>query len=120
MPVGSGSALGLAARLRALDDDALARLIAARGVRAHGIDDFFDLAESLLDRGSVQAALQRLDRPVLALLATAGEIATSEGAPTAARLADELGITVVEVEERARVAEDVALLGEESGRYAPW
>ncbi|MGN6326274.1 hypothetical protein [Pseudolysinimonas sp.] len=45
MPVGSGSALGLAARLRALDDDALARLIAARGVRANGIDDFFDLAE---------------------------------------------------------------------------
>ncbi|MGN6326275.1 helicase-associated domain-containing protein [Pseudolysinimonas sp.] len=68
----------------------------------------------------MQAALQRLDRPVLALLATAGEIATSEGAPTAARLADELGVTVEEVEERARVAEGVALLGAESGRYAPW
>ncbi|WP_284254590.1 hypothetical protein [Pseudolysinimonas kribbensis] len=79
MPASSGSALGLAARLRGLDDAALARLVAARGVRAHGIDDFFDLAEALLDRGSVQAALQRLDRPVLALLATAGELAATEG-----------------------------------------
>jgi hypothetical protein len=120
MPASSGSALGLAARLRSLDDAALARLVAARGVRRHGIDDFFDLAEALLDRGSVQAALQRLDRPVLALLATAGELAATEGAPTAARLAAELGATVDEVEQRARVAEDVALLGTESGRYAPW
>jgi len=120
MPASSGSALGLAARLRALDDDALARLIAARGVRAHGIDDFFDLAEALLDRGSVQSALQRLDRPVLALLATAGELAATEGAPTAARLAQELHATTTEIEERAQAAEAVALLGEESGRYAPW
>lgn len=120
MPASSGSALGLAARLRALDDTALAELVTARGVRAHGIDDFFDLAEALLDRGSVQAALQRLDRPVLALLATAGELAASEGAPTAARLAQELGATAEEVEARARTAEGVALLGEESGRYAPW
>lgn len=120
MPAGSGSALGLAARLRALDDAALARLVTARGVRAQGIDDFFDLAEALLDRGSVQAALQRLDRSVLALLATAGELAATEGAPTASRLAGELGTSVDEVEERARVAEDAALLGVESGRYAPW
>jgi hypothetical protein len=120
MPASSGSALGLAARLRALDDAALARLVTARGVRAHGIDDFFDLAEALLDRGSVQAALQRLDRPVLALLATAGELATTEGAPTAARLAQELGTSVADIEERARVAEAAALLGVESGRYAPW
>ncbi|MFW8745786.1 hypothetical protein, partial [Mesorhizobium japonicum] len=104
MPASSGSALGLAARLRALDDAALAALVAARGVRAHGIDDFFDLAEALLDRGSVQAALQRLDRPVLALLATAGELAASEGAPTASRLAQELGATPEEVEARAQVA----------------
>jgi hypothetical protein len=120
MPASSGSALGLAARLRSLDDATLAGLVAARGVRAHGVDDFFDLAEALLDRGSVQAALQRLDRPVLALLATAGELATTEGAPTAARLAQELDASVAEIEERARVAEAVALLGEESGRYAPW
>lgn len=120
MPASSGSALGLAARLRALDDAALARLIAARGVRAHGIDDFFDLAEALLDRGSVQSALQRLDRPALALLATAGELAATEGAPTAARIAQELHATAAEVQQRAEAAEAVALLGEESGRYAPW
>ncbi len=120
MPASSGSALGLAGRLRALDDAALARLVTARGVRAHGVDDFFDLAEALLDRGSVQAALQRLDRPVLALLATAGELAATEGAPTASRLAQELGATTEEIEDRARTAQEVALLGEESGRYAPW
>ena len=33
MPASSGSALALAARLRALDDDALARLVTVRGVR---------------------------------------------------------------------------------------
>jgi hypothetical protein len=57
---------------------------------------------------------------VLALLATAGELAATEGAPTAARLAEELGASVPEVEERARAAEGVALLGEESGRFVPW
>jgi len=53
---GSGSALALAARLRSLDDDVLTRLVTQRQVRAAGIHDFFDLAEALLDRGSVQAA----------------------------------------------------------------
>ena len=45
----SGSVLALAARLRSLDDEALARLVSARGIREHGIRDFFDLAEALLD-----------------------------------------------------------------------
>src|SRR4051794_6194585 len=120
MPANSGSALALAARLRALDDDALARLVTERGVRQQGIRDFFDLAEALLDRVSVQAALQRLDRPTLALIAVAGELASTTGAPTAAQLASALDATTEEVAERTSVAEAVALLGEESGHFAPW
>ncbi len=116
----SGSALALAARLRALDDDALARLVTQRQVRDAGIRDFFDLAEALLDRSSVQAALERLDRRVLALLAVAGELAETGGAPTSEQLSSRLDVPVAEVRERLAVASDAGLLGSESGRYAPW
>lgn len=92
----------------------------ARGVREHGIRDFFDLAESLLDRTSVQSALERLDRGTLALLATAGELATTTGAPTAGELGARLGVDAVELARRTDVALEVGLLAEESGRYAPW
>lgn len=118
--VASGSALALAARLRALDDGALARLVTQRQVRDAGIRDFFDLAEALLDRTSVQAALERLDRGILALLAVAGELAESSGAPTAEQLSLRLEVPVAEVRERLAVALDAGLLGAESGRYAPW
>lgn len=116
----SGSALALAARLRALDDDALARLVTQRQVREGGIRDFFDLAEALLDRTSVQAALERLDRGTLALLAVAGELAESAGAPTAEQLGTRLGVPLAEVRERIALAAEAGLLGSESGRYAPW
>ena len=120
MPASSGSALALAARLRALDDAALARLVTDRGIRQQGIRDFFDLAEALLDRASVQSALQRLDRPTLAMLSVAGELASSAGAPTTAQLAGALRATAEEVTARTRVAVAAGLLGEESGRFAPW
>src|SRR3954469_6690285 len=97
MAATSGSALALAARLRTLDDDALTRLVTARGVREHGIRDFFDLAEALLDRVSVQSALERLDRGTLALLATAGDLASTTGAPTAAELSAQLGVDAAEI-----------------------
>lgn len=116
----SGSVLALAARLRALSDDELTRLVASRGIRATGIDDFFDLAEALLDRTSVQAALERLDRPTLAVLAAAGDLAESSGAPTADRLAHRLGLDPAEVTERLDLAIAAGLVGAESGRYAPW
>lgn len=116
----SGSALALAARLRSLDDDALARLLTRRAVRDAGIRDFFDLAEALLDRGSVQAALEQLERGTLAVLAVAGELAEQTGAPTAEQLAARLGLGVADVRERIAVAVDAGLLGAESGRYAPW
>jgi hypothetical protein len=116
----SGSALALAARLRALDDDALARLVTQRAVRDSGIRDFFDLAEALLDRTSVQSALERLDRGTLALLAVAGELAETVGAPTAEQLGARLELPIGEVRERLAIALDAGLLGTESGRYAPW
>jgi Helicase conserved C-terminal domain len=116
----SGSVLALAARLRGSDDEALARLVAARGIREHGIRDFFDLAEALLDRTSVQSALERLDRGTLALLATAGELSASSGAPTAGDLAARLDVDATEVARRASIAQEAGLLAEESGRYAPW
>ncbi|CAN5542498.1 hypothetical protein BH09ACT4_BH09ACT4_20670 [soil metagenome] len=110
----SGSVLALAARLRGLDDEALAKLVSARGIREHGIRDFFDLAEALLDRVSVQSALERLDRGTLALLANSG------AAPTAAELATTLGVDAAEVSRRSSIALEAGLLAEESGRYAPW
>jgi hypothetical protein len=110
----SGSVLALAARLRGLDDEALTRLVTARGIREHGIRDFFDLAEALLDRVSVQSALERLDRGTLALLANSGD------APTASELATKLGVDAAEVSRRAAIALEAGLLAEESGRYAPW
>jgi hypothetical protein len=116
----SGSALALAARLRALDDDALAQLVTQRAVRDSGIRDFFDLAEALLDRTSVQSALERLDRGTLALLAVAGELAEGSGAPTAEQLSARLELPIGDVRERIAVALDAGLLGTESGRYAPW
>jgi hypothetical protein len=116
----SGSALALAARLRALDDDTLARLVTQRAVREGGIRDFFDLAEALLDRTSVQSALERLDRGTLALLAVAGELAETSGAPTAEQLGARLEVPIADVRERIAVALDAGLLGTESGRYAPW
>lgn len=118
--VASGSALALAARLRALDDDALARLVTQRQVRDAGIRDFFDLAEALLDRTSVQGALERLDRGILALLAVAGELAETSGAPTAEHLSARLDVPIADVRERLAIALDAGLLGAESGRYAPW
>jgi len=120
MAATSGSVLALAARLRSLDDDALTRLVASRGIREHGIRDFFDLAEALLDRTSVQSALERLDRGALALLATAGELASTSGAPTAAELAARLGVDAAEIARRASGALAAGLLAEESGRFAPW
>lgn len=116
----SGSVLALASRLRALDDAALTRLVAERGVRDAGIRDVFDLAEALLDRAGIQNALQRLDRPTLALLAVAGDLAERSGAPTIERLATELGQPEPEVRDRVERVLDLGLLGAESGRFAPW
>ncbi|WBU37861.1 helicase-associated domain-containing protein [Homoserinibacter sp. YIM 151385] len=122
MPSGSSSALALAARLRALDDDALRALIESRRLRSAGIRDWFDLAEALLERAGVQSALERLDRRTLAVLGAAAEHSSGRGgAATARELAERVGSDdLAAVRAAARVAVDAALLGEESGRFAPW
>jgi len=78
--------LTLASRLRALNDAALRRTIALRSVNPHGIHDFFDLAEALLDPAAIQATLAHLDRSTLAVLAVAGEL----GAPPLGELVERL------------------------------
>ncbi|MBN9605131.1 MAG: helicase-associated domain-containing protein [Actinomycetales bacterium] len=120
MPTSSGSALALAARLRTLDDETLAALIRARGVREQGVRDFFDLAEALLDRASIQSALETLERPTLAALAVAGELATTSRAPTRAQLAERLGVDLDELDARLAPALEAGLVGSDSDRIAPW
>lgn len=68
MPASNDSALGLAGQLGSLSDLELGHLIAVREVREHGIRDFFDLADALLDPDSIQIALSRLDRATLVTL----------------------------------------------------
>lgn len=70
MPRSPSSALALAGRLRSLDDGPLGDLLRAREVNGTGVRDFFDLAERLLSRESVQACLSRLDRPTLLALSS--------------------------------------------------
>ncbi|GAA4184635.1 hypothetical protein GCM10022288_05610 [Gryllotalpicola kribbensis] len=83
------STLTLASRLADLDDEALRALISLRLPLRPKIDDFFDLAEALLEHPSVQHALTGLDRPTLATLAaiTTGEDIDEADAATAEHLA---------------------------------
>ncbi|CAM5359066.1 helicase-associated domain-containing protein [Leifsonia shinshuensis] len=81
--------LALAARLRALPDDALVAVLRARPVRRAGVSDFFDLAEALLDPEAVQRALAPLDRLRLAVLTVAGRAGDARSAEwIAARLSE--------------------------------
>ncbi|MFC0680900.1 helicase-associated domain-containing protein [Lysobacter korlensis] len=102
MPASSTSALSLAARLRATDDTELARLLDARRIRDKRIDDFFDLADALLDRASIQHALSRLDRHTLAILAAAPRPTPLDDIVRRARVSDP--------EDPLRIARALALL----------
>lgn len=68
-------ALSLAARLRSLPPDDLRELLQRRSPVVTGVQDHADLAEALLSRPSLDAAVERLVRPELAL---AAELAGSE------------------------------------------
>ncbi len=81
------STLSLAERLGSLDDEALGGLIRARGLGRSRAEDFFDLADALLDPPSVQHALAPLPRPVLAALAA---VVDAGGAATADETAERL------------------------------
>lgn len=79
------STLSLAERLGGLDDESLHDLINGRGVTRSRIEDFFDLAEALLEPPAVQRALAPLPRAALAALAAVVE---SEGAASAENVAE--------------------------------
>jgi hypothetical protein len=100
--------LTLASRLRALDDDALRRTISLRGVPQHGINDFFDLAEALLEPEALEATLSHLDRSTLAVLAVVGEL----GAPTVPELIEKLADLGHDTLDAADIADRVARLDE--------
>ncbi|WP_108248719.1 helicase-associated domain-containing protein [Planctomonas deserti] len=82
--------LALATRLRAMPDGELLSVLRARAVPANGIADVFDLADALLSAESVQRALERLDRPTLCILASAGALAAEGTAPTMAAVRDRI------------------------------
>ena len=62
--------LVLATRLHELRDDELISALEARTFRAHGVVDFFDLADALLAPHSVQEVLRPLDRITLSVWIT--------------------------------------------------
>lgn len=71
-------ALTVATHLRAVSDGDLIRLCLARGITdGTRINDFFDLAERLLERQRVERAVRTCDRRMLLALSAAAEI----GAP---------------------------------------
>jgi hypothetical protein len=112
--------LTLASNLRALPDAALEELLTERRVPpAARAQDFFDLAELLLDPSSIRGALQRLDRRTLSVLAAATK-APLAAAQIAERLSS-FGATDVngdDVEERAAFAANRALLSRGDGGYS--
>lgn len=120
MAAADSSALAFAAWLRALDDDALTALLRARPVREQAIRDVFDLAEALLEPGSVHAALEHLDRPTLAVLVAAGRLAGDERPDAAARVADALGIPRTDVETARGVVRRLGLVDDTDGGLVPW
>jgi hypothetical protein len=93
------STLALAARLRAMGDDALVASLAGRQVTGAGIRDFFDLADALLEPDSLHACLSRLDRHSLAGLAALGELtASGEGRMSTRRAKTAFGLETAALE----------------------
>ncbi|MGR2753677.1 helicase-associated domain-containing protein [Agromyces arachidis] len=82
--------LVLAARLRALPREVLADALRSREFDPSGVDDLFDLAEAITAHDSVDHALDRLERPALAVLAAASATADDAGWTTPARIRAEL------------------------------
>ncbi|HEV7956403.1 MAG: hypothetical protein JWL94_424 [Microbacteriaceae bacterium] len=110
----------LAARLRALDNDRLRFALSSRDIRTTGIKDFFDLAETLLDRASIQQQLSRLDRGTLAAIAAAAELGSTVGPAT--DVATFLGAygdprPQSDLESRLQRAVDLLLAQAEDGRF---
>ncbi|WP_144760139.1 helicase-associated domain-containing protein [Curtobacterium sp. 9128] len=108
----------LAARLRAMPDDDLERLIVARGLPTavlgdsgpQSVTDFFDLAEAFRTDAAVDAAIERLPRR--ALLALRDGVAGPDLGPALdLALADEDGRVDDAVAARVAAHPDLAALG---------
>lgn len=114
--------LTLASRLRALNDAALRRTITLRSVPAHGIHDFFDLAEALLEPDAIQSTLSHLDRSTLAVLAVAGELGAPSIPALIERLAD-LGhdtLDADDIEARVDRLDELMLLARTGDSVQPY
>lgn len=120
MPARASSAIALASTLRALDDERLAEVLRSRRIRVNRIADFFDLAEALLDRTSIQDALAGLDRRTLATISAAGEIEARRMPSTLRAIAELLALDEAETAEALRRAGELALVSSDSGRFAVW
>ena len=118
--------LGLASRLRALSDAELRHVVTVRGVSANGIQDFFDLAEALLDPSNIQLALSHLDRSTLAVLAVAGQLTSRNSVPSVTALTSrlsELGsaeVVLIDVVRRVDTLHALLLVDGKNGCCLPY
>ncbi|MDO9591335.1 MAG: hypothetical protein Q7J04_09355, partial [Microcella sp.] len=117
MPATSAASLALAARLRDLDDDVVARVIRERSIMPSSLRDVFDLAEALLDPAAIGLALASLTRTSLTALATAAQL--DDGA-TVAELSAELGRDAQQVTLDLAPATDALLADLADSRVTVW
>ncbi|WIE78574.1 helicase-associated domain-containing protein [Curtobacterium sp. MCSS17_016] len=112
----------LAARLRAMPDDALERLVAARRLPTAAlaetgpqrITDFFDLAEALRSDDAVDAAVEHLPRATILALRDGGAV-DALGPAVELGLADEDGAVDDAVAARVAAHPDLTSLDEQPG-----
>ncbi|MCE0456827.1 helicase-associated domain-containing protein [Curtobacterium flaccumfaciens] len=112
----------LAARLRAMPDDALERLVAARRLPSAAlaetgpqrITDFFDLAEALRNDDAVDAAVEHLPRATILALRDGGAV-DALGPAIELGLADEDGAVDDAVAARVAAHPDLTSLDEQPG-----
>ncbi|WIB32479.1 helicase-associated domain-containing protein [Curtobacterium sp. MCSS17_005] len=112
----------LAARLRAMPDDALERLVAARRLPTAAlaetgpqrITDFFDLAEALRSDDAVDAAVEHLPRATILALRDGGAV-DALGPAIELGLADEDGAVDDAVAARVAAHPDLTSLDEQPG-----
>ncbi|PYY48995.1 hypothetical protein DEJ03_00180 [Curtobacterium sp. MCLR17_043] len=112
----------LAARLRAMPDDALERLVAARRLPTAAlaetgpqrITDFFDLAEALRGDDAVDAAVEHLPRATILALRDGGAV-DALGPAIELGLADEDGAVDDAVAARVAAHPDLTSLDEQPG-----
>lgn len=117
MPATSAASLALAARLRDLDDERVARVIRDRSITPSSLRDVFDLAEALLDPAAIGLALASLTRSSLTALAMAAQLDESA---TLTELADHLDRTPEQVALELAPAMDALLADLDNARVTVW